>query len=37
MTTKQAFTDAEWEQILEGPPSAGMLVIAIDSIAQALG
>ena len=28
MTTKQAFTDAEWEQILEGPPSAGMLVIA---------
>ncbi len=28
MTTKQTFTDAEWEQILEGPPSAGMLVIA---------
>ncbi|HEX3392530.1 MAG TPA: hypothetical protein VHS55_08205 [Solirubrobacteraceae bacterium] len=27
MTTKQAFTEAEWEQVLEGPPSAGMLVI----------
>ncbi len=27
MTTKQVFTDTEWEQILEGPPSAGMLVI----------
>jgi hypothetical protein len=27
MTVKQAFTDAEWEQVLEGPPAAGMLVI----------
>jgi hypothetical protein len=27
MSTKQDFTAAEWEQILEGPPSAGMLVI----------
>jgi len=27
MTTKQDFTQAEWEQVLEGPPSAGMLVI----------
>ena len=28
MTTKQAFTDTEWEEILEGPPGAGMLVIS---------
>src|SRR5271167_2024334 len=27
MTTKQDFTPREWEQVLEGPPSAGMLVI----------
>src|SRR5271157_4515391 len=27
MTTKQDFTPAEWKQVLEGPPSAGMLVI----------
>jgi hypothetical protein len=27
MTTKQDFTPTEWEQILEGPPSAGMLVM----------
>jgi hypothetical protein len=27
MTTKQDFTPAEWELILEGPPSAGMTVI----------
>jgi len=27
MTTKQDFTQTEWEQVLEGPPSAGMLVI----------
>jgi hypothetical protein len=27
MTTKQDFTPAEWELVLEGPPSAGMLVI----------
>ena len=27
MTTKQDFTPPEWEQVLEGPPSAGMLVI----------
>ncbi len=27
MTTKQDFTPPEWEQILEGPPSAGMMVI----------
>jgi hypothetical protein len=27
MTTKQDFTASEWEQVLEGPPSAGMLVI----------
>ncbi len=27
MTAKQDFTPEEWEQILEGPPSAGMLVI----------
>jgi hypothetical protein len=27
MTTKQDFTPIEWEQVLEGPPSAGMLVI----------
>jgi hypothetical protein len=27
MTTKQDFTPSEWEQVLEGPPAAGMLVI----------
>ena len=27
MTTKQDFTPAEWDMVLEGPPSAGMLVI----------
>lgn len=27
MTTKQDFTPAEWEQILKGPPCAGMLVM----------
>jgi hypothetical protein len=27
MTTKQDFTPGEWEQILEGPPSAGLFVI----------
>jgi hypothetical protein len=28
MTTKADFTSQEWELILEGPPSAGVLVIA---------
>ena len=27
MTTKADFTDEEWEQVLEGPTSAGMIVI----------
>jgi hypothetical protein len=27
MTTRQDFTPAEWELILEAPPSAGMIVI----------
>jgi len=27
MTTSQDFTPAEWKQVLEGPPSAGMIVI----------
>jgi hypothetical protein len=27
MTTQQDFTPAEWEQVLEGPTSAGLLVI----------
>jgi hypothetical protein len=27
MTTKADFTPQEWEQVLEGPPSAGMIVI----------
>ena len=27
MSSKQDFTPSEWEEILEGPPSAGMLVI----------
>jgi hypothetical protein len=27
MTAKADFTQEEWEQILEGPPSAGMIVI----------
>ena len=26
MTTKAAFTDEEWKQVLEGPTSAGMIV-----------
>jgi hypothetical protein len=31
MTTRQDFTPAEWELILEGPPSAGMIVITAQS------
>ncbi len=27
MTAKQAFTPEEWEQVVEAPPSAGMMVI----------
>ena len=27
MTTKADFTPQEWELVLEGPPSAGMIVI----------
>ena len=27
MTTSSDFTEQEWEQVLEGPPSAGMIVI----------
>ena len=27
MTTRQAFTPTEWEQVLMGPPSAGMIVV----------
>ena len=27
MTTKAAFTTEEWKSVLEGPPSAGMIVI----------
>src|SRR5271165_7209046 len=27
MTAKQDFTDTEWKQVLEGPTSAGMIVI----------
>ena len=27
MTTKAAFTPEEWTEVLEGPPSAGMIVI----------
>jgi hypothetical protein len=27
MTTKEAFSAEEWKQVLEGPPSAGMIVI----------
>ena len=27
MTTKAAFSDEEWKAVLEGPPSAGMIVI----------
>ena len=27
MTTKQAFTSSEWDQVLMGPPSAGVVVI----------
>jgi hypothetical protein len=28
MTTKAAFSPSEWQLVLEGPPSAGLLVIA---------
>ena len=27
MTGKQDFTEQEWEQVLEGPPAAGLIVI----------
>src|SRR5437660_5894908 len=27
MTTKADFTEQEWDAVLEGPPSAGMLVV----------
>lgn len=27
MTTKAAFSDEEWRSVLEGPPSAGMIVV----------
>ena len=27
MTTKAAFSTSEWQQVLEGPPAAGLLVI----------
>lgn len=30
MTTKADYTDEEWELLLEGPPSAGLLVVAAD-------
>jgi hypothetical protein len=30
MTAKTDFTDEEWKQVLEAPPSAGLLVIASD-------
>jgi len=30
MTGKADFTDEEWKQVLEGPPSAGLIVIAAD-------
>ena len=31
MTDKSSFTDEEWEQILEGPTSAGMIVLTAQS------
>jgi len=30
MTTKADFTEQEWDQVLSGPPMAGMLVITAD-------
>jgi hypothetical protein len=30
MTAKADFTEAEWETVLEGPPSAGMVVLSAD-------
>src|SRR5689334_11415669 len=30
MTTSADFTDSEWETVLEGPTSAGMMIIAAD-------
>src|SRR5690349_24946863 len=27
MTTREAFTDEEWRTVLEGPPTAGMIVV----------
>src|SRR6187397_1873079 len=30
MTGKSDFTDEEWEQLLEGPPADGLLVITAD-------
>ncbi len=31
MTSKADFTDQEWKTVLEGPPSAGVIVAAADS------
>ena len=30
MTAKADFTEEEWQQVLEAPPSAGLVVIASD-------
>jgi hypothetical protein len=31
MTTKAAFTEEEWKQVLSGPPTAGMIVLTAQS------
>ena len=31
MTTKSAFTEDQWKTVLEGPPSAGMIVLTAQS------
>jgi hypothetical protein len=31
MTTKAAFTEEEWKQVLAGPPAAGMIVLTAQS------
>ena len=31
MTTRDAFTPEEWETVLQGPPTAGMMVVTAAS------
>ena len=35
MTSKADFTDEEWTTVLQGPPSAGMMVVTDEALALA--